>query len=263
MKRTITVVGSDARQRAAACWLQKMGCAVTDAEEVYRADYILLPMPLEEDKAGLAQLLRAAKPGTAAFGGRVSEAVRQAGEAAGVPIFDYYRRGELAEWNAVPTAEGCLAILLENRPCTLWKSRILVAGYGRIGRALALRLRALGASVTVAARRAESRAEAEADGCEAVSIQQLKNAAGEADAIINTAPALLFEKGVLESILPQTLLIDLASRPGGIDFAAAEKLGVRAIQALSLPARFAPQTAGELVGSVVLQMIREREEETL
>ena len=180
MQRTFSVVGGDARQQAAGRWLEKQGCTVTGAEEVYRADYILLPMPLDAHRVGLARLLRAARPGTVAFGGRVSEAVQAAGQAAGIPIWDYYRCDQLAQWNAVPTAEGCLALLLQNRPRTLWGSNVLV--------------------------------------------------------------------------------VDLASEPGGTDFAAARALGVRAMHALSLPARFAPETAGELVGRTVLQMIREREE---
>ena len=70
MQRTFSVVGGDARQQAAGRWLEKQGCTVTGAEEVYRADYILLPMPLDAHRVGLARLLRAARPGTVAFGGR-------------------------------------------------------------------------------------------------------------------------------------------------------------------------------------------------
>lgn len=260
MQRTFSVVGGDARQQAAGRWLEKQGCTVTGAEEVYRADYILLPMPLDADRVGLARLLRAARPGTVAFGGRVSEAVQAAGQAAGIPIWDYYRCDQLAQWNAVPTAEGCLALLLQNRPRTLWGSNVLVVGYGRIGRALAVRLLGLKAQVTVAARRPGVRAQAMADGCRAVDPAQLEKAAAQADCVVNTAPALVITRGVLETLQPGTLVVDLASEPGGTDFAAARALGVRAMHALSLPARFAPETAGELVGRTVLQMIREREE---
>ena len=89
---------------------------------------------------------------------------------------------------------------------------------------------------------------------------QLEKAAAQADCVVNTAPALVVTRGVLEALQPGTLVVDLASEPGGTDFAAARALGVRAMHALSLPARFAPETAGELVGRTVLQMIREREE---
>lgn len=260
MAKTFAVVGSDARQQAAGRYLAQHGCTVTGAEGVYRADYILLPMPLDADRAGLARLLRAARPGTAAFGGRVSSAVQAAGQAAGVPIWDYYQREELAELNAVPTAEGCLALLLEHRARTIWGSRMLVVGYGRIGRALAQRLRALGAQVTVAARRAGTRACAQADGCRAVGISALRQEAAKTDCIINTVPALVLTEEVLSGAGAGALVVDLASEPGGTDFAAAKARGIQALHALSLPAKFAPETAGELVGSVVLQMLKEREE---
>ena len=125
---------------------------------------------------------------------------------------------------------------------------------------LAVRLLGLKAQVTVAARRPGVRAQAMADGCRAVDPAQLEKAAAQADCVVNTAPALVITRGVLEALQPGTLVVDLASEPGGTDFAAARALGVRAMHALSLPARFAPETAGELVGRTVLQMIREREE---
>ena len=59
--RTFAVVGQDARVQAAGGMLRRMGFEVLEAEQLYRADYILLPMPLEGDRAGLAQLLRDSK----------------------------------------------------------------------------------------------------------------------------------------------------------------------------------------------------------
>ena len=68
---------------------------------------------------------------------------------------DYFLRPELESLNAVPTAEGCLELLLRLRQRTIWESDFLVLGYGRVGRAVARRLGLLGGRVTVAARSAE------------------------------------------------------------------------------------------------------------
>ena len=54
-----------------------------------------------------------------------------------------------------------------------------------------------------------------------------------------------------------TILIDLASLPGGIDAAAAEKLGLRMIRALSLPGKVAPKSAGEIIKETVYNMMEE------
>lgn len=287
MNKIFAVVGEDARQQAAADYLRGRGYTVLGADEVYRADFILLPMPLDAGKAGLARLLRAAKPGALALGGMVSPEAEAAAEAAKVGLLDYYGREELAQLNAIPTAEGCIGLLLQHRRRTLWGSGVLVAGYGRIGRALAQRLTALGAAVTVAARDGGQRAAAEAEGASVIRLEQLAGAAPGFDALVNTVPAPVITARVLgalgqkaggqagpgrppaeQTACPQTpgdradapLVIDLASRPGGTDFEAARVLGVRAIHALSLPARCAPATAGGFVGQTVLAILQERGE---
>ena len=68
-------------------------------------------------------------------------------------LVDYFAREELILCNAIPTAEGCIGILMAERTRTLWNSAILLAGFGPVGQALGVRLAALGAQVTVAARR--------------------------------------------------------------------------------------------------------------
>ncbi|MBQ8647157.1 MAG: NAD(P)-binding domain-containing protein [Oscillospiraceae bacterium] len=258
--RTFAVVGQDDRVQAAGGMLRRMGFEVLEAEQLYRADYILLPMPLEGDRAGLAQLLRAAKPGAIAFRGRVSAAARQAAEDAHICLLDYFEREDLALLNAVPTAEGCLQLLMEHRLRTLWGSPVTVLGCGRVGQAVARRLHALGAAVTVAARSAEQRALAQADGWRAVRLEELDEVLPGCDTVVNTIPAMVLEGERLALLPPGSLIVDLASKPGGTDFEAARALGHTALHALSLPARCAPVTAGELVARAVYAMLQERGE---
>lgn len=262
MEKIFCVVGQDARQLAAAQALRREGYTVLGAEGAGRADYILLPMPLEAEAADLARILRAAKPGTLALGGRVSEPVRQAAGAAGVELVDYFLRPELACLNAVPTAEGCLALLMQLRSRTIWESDFLILGYGRIGRAVARRLTLLGGRVTVAARSAEQRACARAAGCHGVPLTALKRVLTNFDAVVNTIPAPVLGRSQLECLPRGALIVDLASRPGGTDFAAARALDLHAEHALSLPARCAPETAGELVAHTVVTILQEREGRT-
>ena len=185
--------------------------------------------------------------------------MQAAARQAGLETVDYFRRPELAALNAVPTAEGCLCLLMQLRDRTLWQSPVLVLGYGRIGRALAERLSALGAWVTVAARSPEQRANARCAGCRAAPLEQLERLLPGFDAVVNTIPAPVLDRTRLACLPPGALVIDLASSPGGTDFAAAKDLGVRAEHALSLPARCAPQTAGELVADTVQTILQERE----
>ena len=188
--KRFAIVGTDARQAAAGRALERAGCAVSGAEQVARADCILL-----------------------------RESTR-----------------------------------------TLWGANILLLGFGPVGQALGVRLAALGADVTVCARRPEQRALAESLGLRGAELARLGALAPAFDRVVNTIPAPVLTEPVLTALRPGSLIVDLASKPGGTDFAAAQRLGLRAIHALSLPAVCAPETAGEAVARTVLAILREREE---
>ena len=82
-RKRVAVIGGDARQTAAGRALARAGYEVCGAEEVARADYILLPLPLDEARTPLAALLRAAKPGALALGGKLSAEAQQIAREAG------------------------------------------------------------------------------------------------------------------------------------------------------------------------------------
>ena len=113
----------------------------------------------------------------------------------------------------------------------------------RWGRRLGARLAALGANVTVCARRAEQRALAESLGLRGAELARLAALAPAFDTVVNTIPAPVLTEPVLTALRPGSLIVDLASKPGGTDFATAQRLGCKAIHALSLPAACAPDTA--------------------
>ena len=129
--KRFAIVGTDARQAAAGRALARAGFAVGGPEQTALADYILLPLPLDESRTPLAELLRAAKPGAVALGGRLSAQAKTIAQEAGVELVDYYARPELTIYNAIPTAEGCIGILLRESTRTLWDANILLLGSGR------------------------------------------------------------------------------------------------------------------------------------
>lgn len=144
--------------------------------------------------------------------------------------------------NAVPSAEGALYALLGRSGACLCGKTCLLTGYGRIARALALRLRALGVEVTVAARSAADRARAAGDGLRAV---PLAGMAGPYAMLVNTVPAPVVGEAELSALLPGAMALDLAGAPYGIDLQAAGALGVDAWREPGAAGRFAPRTAAE------------------
>ena len=197
--KTFCVVGHDARQRAAAQTLQAAGIRIIGPEAACQADFVLLPMSQERVSDAVARTLQGVRPGTLLLAGRPGSPIQAAARQASLPLLDYFQRPELECLNAVPTAEGCLALLLQLRRRTIWESDFLVLGYGRIGRAVARRLDLLGGHTTVAARNAVQRATARCAGHRAAPLDRLPVLLAKHDTVINTIPAPVLPRKMLES----------------------------------------------------------------
>ena len=171
-------------------------------------------------------------------------------------IFDYGARDDFAILNALPTAEGAIECAMREYEGTISGSKCLVAGFGRIGKILAHKLVLFGANVTVSARKPSDLAYVKALGYNALNTENLRTVK-RFDIAFNTIPRLIFDRELLMNTDTNTLIIDLASLPGGVDFEAAEKLGIYAVRALSLPGKCAPKTAGEIIKTTVFDIIKE------
>ncbi len=240
-----------------------------DLTHIRQADCVILPLPAAGEGGAvltpfskrvlpMEEIFSAMAPGQLALGGLIGEKTAALAEEKRVILQDYFQREELVVANAVPTAEGALQLAMENLPITLHGCRVLVLGYGRIGKILARQLRGLGAFVTVGARKYEQLAWAEADGCTAQLLRDLPGWLCGYDLVLNTIPARVLTGEMLADLKPNCLVIDVASKPGGVDLDAAKKLGVPVIWALSLPGKVAPVTAGRAIQQTVYHILRER-----
>ena len=190
-------------------------------------------------------------------GGRLGDIAGLAREY-GLLAFDYFEREDFAVANAVPTAEGAIAIAMNELPLTIDGASVLVVGYGRIGKLLAMKLKALGANVTASARRDDDIAWINANGIDSARTGELAETIGRIrpDVIFTTVPHMVIGRNELERC-GDALIIDLASKPGGVDIAAAGALGKRVIWALSLPGKTSPMTAGRIIADTVTPKILE------
>jgi len=163
----------------------------------------------------------------------------------GIPCAAYRERPEFAWPNAVPTAEGALGWALTTGPHTLAGSEVLVAGVGRVGTALALRARALGASVVALDRVPAARGRAAASG---LAVRPLgRHALTGGRWLFNTIPAQLFDVDEVARLCPDARVLDLASWPGGFTHAAVRWLGPRLTVDRSVPGRVAPISAAKIL----------------
>ena len=171
-------------------------------------------------------------------------------------VFDYSSKDEFAILNALPTAEGAVECAMKNYEGTIANSRCLIVGFGRIGKILAKIMHSLNADVTVSARKSQDFAYISALGYKARNTEELRSIRGY-DIVFNTVPVMIFDKELLMNTDRNTLIIDLASLPGGVDFETAHKFKLDAVRALSLPGKCAPKTAGEIIKTTVFNIIEE------
>ena len=280
--KNVWVIGGNPRQAALAGLLADDGHGVhtfalergegvaceKTLEGARLADCVILPLPAADGEGRLnaplsaaacplGEIVDALRPGQLVCAGMVGPRLRELAEGRGLVLRDYFAREELAVLNAVPTAEGAIQIAMEELPVTLHDARALVIGFGRLGRALAPRLRALGARTWVAARSYPQRAMAQGMGLEAEGLERLGEWLCSFDLVVNTVPAPVLGIEELAAMKEGALVIDLASRPGGVDMASAAALGVRAIWALSLPGKVAPVTSGRYIKETVYHIMEE------
>ena len=169
-------------------------------------------------------------------------------------VYDYASRNDFAILNAVPTAEGAVERAMSEYEGTVADSRVMVVGFGRIGRALARLLKAMNARVTVCARSPRDFAEIKTLGYRCLNTTRLSEIT-KTDIVFNTVPALIFDRKLLSRTDPETLIIDLSSLPGGVDFEAADNFGISALRALSLPGKCSPKTAGGIIKDTVINIL--------
>ena len=211
----------------------------------------LLPEP---EKWGRENLL---PPGAFLVTAKASDALKEAALKYGFRLIEYGNIPSFVEENGAITAEGALQIAMRHRLRTLRGSDILVIGYGGIGKPLSAMLKSLGADVSVAVRREEQLWILKGEGYRPILSKDLLQFAGEYDVIFNTAPQLLLTRPVLEQMSPGVLIVDLASRPGGVDWKTAREMELKAVHALALPGQLTPVSGAIAIQHAIYQICEE------
>ena len=287
MNKKIAVIGGDVRQLYLARELLKKGYVVTVfgidiprldekdnliysknlSEATENAIMAVLPLPFSRDKITLN-----APSSTEAI--LLSDIYSYCSDipyiAAGLPdtesknklsgksfLIDYATREDFTLKNALATVEGAVAIAIREMPTTLHGSVCAVTGYGRIGKILVRTLLSLGASVKVFARKNTDRISAQIDGAKAFDSKDISENIYDTDILINTVPSVIIEEKVLKNFPKSSIIIELASPPGGVDKHDAVISGIRLINAQSLPGKYSPKSAAKAIYDSIFSALRE------
>lgn len=164
----------------------------------------------------------------------------------GVKTLDLLSDERYTAKNAEITARCAVRLALPHLAITLRNCPVLIFGWGRIGKCLAMLLQNIGADVAVFARNARDRAMIDALGMLAADPATLMVALPRFRLVYNTVPAMILPKDA--PFADNCIKIELASTAG---------LCGNVIDGRALPARFAPESSGALIAETVTRMLKE------
>ncbi len=260
-----TLLGGDGRIVRLAQLLRRDGHAVspfalekamdcTPRPDFEGTDAVILPLPCEKNgalfapfshiKYDFSALLADISPGTGVLAGKAGPGLRSLCAERGLTLTDYFLREDLTLRNAQLTAEGAISLLMNAAPTALMGKRVLIYGFGRIGRALAARLQGLGTGVTVCVRDPAQACAAHSLGCETAPF----SARPEADYVVNTVPHPHLAAGEF----PGKVCLELASPPYGFE---PGSIGLSVLDGSALPGKYAPDSAAEAIRDTIYNIL--------
>lgn len=264
--RTIAVIGGDERAARLATFCKNQGFSVftlglRENDEricpIEEADGLFFPYPFSVMNTGIpnqrglnidpSEILARAKDGVRIMAGDgltpYVAAVRALGKE--IHIRYYAEDAVFLQANAEISAEGAVCYAMRQMCRTVLGTTCLVTGYGLFARAIALKWKALGGYVIVAARSPAARQKAREDGMGAIGFDELTRAAGGVRLLMNTVPSQVIREETLKALPKGALLLELASAPYGFDMKKAGDLGLCGALLPGIPGKYAPETAAE------------------
>lgn len=237
-------IGTTSACTYAAAFLQAAGEAMVD-HPTPEVTHVLLDVPSFSPGRGVdaEEILRMLPHSVTIIGGQLDQSFLDGYKKIDLLSDEAYLAG-----NAAITADCALQVAAPLLNCTLQQADALVIGWGRIGKCLAVLLKAIGNDVTVAARKEGDRAILHALGYRTADPGRLSGKLQNTRLIFNTAPEMVLTEAQLKQT-KNCVKIDLASRRGlgGDDI----------IWARGLPGIHAPESAGKLMARTILRKLKE------
>lgn len=217
-------------------------------DEIKNSDIIIGPIPFSRDdvtinmtysdkKISISEIEDLLK-NKAVFVGNINDKLKENWKSKNIKVIDIMQKEEFVVLNVIPTVEATIEIILKNNQNKIiYGMECLIMGFGRIGKVLAHKLQGLVENCTCLVTNEVEKAWTIAYGYKNVDLNYIKNKPSNLskyDIIINTIPQILL-KEELRNVNKETLLIDLSSKPYGIDRDIVKRENLNFIEALGLP----------------------------
>ncbi|MFP4698486.1 MAG: dipicolinate synthase subunit DpsA [Eubacteriales bacterium] len=221
---------------------------------------IILPIPVSKDKkniftpfydktVSINEVINKINLNNIIIGGVINDKVKTKLEQFNNHIYDLANDDEFALYNAIPTGEGVVDILMHKSDITIYGSKNLILGFGKCGIIQAKILKSLGAQVGVVARNPSQLALARVNGYYTCNFDEIENAIKDYDFIINTIPAKRITEDMLIKINKPIIVIDIANQ-------LEDKVinnNIIIINARGIPGKYSPKSASEIIYKILVE----------
>lgn len=210
---------------------------------------------ISDCSTNLAELQRCIRKSQMVFGGMLPLSFCKNCEERKIICYDFMKDSCFLTQNAVATAEGAIMEAMLNSDICLHRQHILVLGYGRCARVLADKLHGLSADVCVSTGEECELSQASALGFDTIPLSGLKPHLSCFSFIFNTIPSVILTKSNLKCINPNTLIIDIASGDGGLDYAYAHKASLKVLHCRAIPEKYAYKDTAKHIADYILNAV--------
>lgn len=244
--------------------------------KIKNASIVVLPIPITKDDINLntvssciiklSDIIPLINIDSIIFGGIFSKILKKQLEEMNQKYVDLFDIEEFQIKNALLSAEGAIYYAKQHLDKSIYGSEIAVLGFGRIGKILSYLLYSQGAKITVCARKDKDYTWSKLIGFNGFKIKtdgnknNLSMIDNRFDIVFNTIPYRVLDEEFVEKLNTDTIIIDLASRPFGIDDSLVKKYKLKYYRELGIPGRYAPMSAGEIIGKTIINNLLIKED---
>ena len=190
------------------------------------------------------------------YAGYIDNEARVILDKTNIKYIDYSKSEKLAIYNSIATAEGIIAEAILSKDTNLHGSKAIILGYGKCGKTLADKLKGLNVKVSICARREEELELANSLGFSTVNLHNLIMEISKYEYIFNTIPNIILKEDILRKVSVNSIILDIASLPGGVDKNAANKYNICVKHSLGIPGKYSPRSSGIAIAKDLLDYIQ-------
>ncbi len=269
--QSILIIGGDRRQKFLKGYFTEKGFFCrhinsqtenTNHDRIGQYDTVMLPIPVTKDGEhiysyndilllSLETVAENIRKGQKVIGGNFPKELLDKLKTKGAQVLDLCENEEFLVYNAFLTSQGALRLLFDNTDEFIVGKKILIAGFGRIGKALASQLDALGAEVYVSARKRFDIQQCTCLGYKTLSFDAVRDCLHFFDFIFNTVPFRIFSQEDIRFFTGK--YFELASKPYGAE--KSDFFNGAYIDASGLPGKYTAVSAAEKIGEFSLEFI--------